>query len=71
MLFSGIVGILSLGVRIVCSFAFKPAFGRSVIAYAEAFSWIFLLLVYSLYFFLQSRKERLADLDIRPEKASR
>lgn len=67
MLFSGIVGILSLGVRIVCSFTFKPVLGRSVIAYAEAFSWIFMLIVYSMYFFLQNRKERLADLDIHSE----
>lgn len=67
MLFSGIVGILSLGVRIVCSFTFKPVLGRSVIAYAEAFSWIFMLIVYSMYFLLQNRKERLADLDIHSE----
>ena len=45
MLFSGIAGILSLGVRILCSYAFKPVFGNMVVAYAEAFSWIFLLAV--------------------------
>ena len=42
MVFSGAAGILSLLVWILCSYAFKPAFGNMVVAYAEAFSWIFL-----------------------------
>lgn len=43
MLFSGAAGIASLLVRIVCSYGFRDIFGNMVVAYAEAFSWIFLL----------------------------
>lgn len=46
MVFSGAAGILSLLVRIVCSYAFRPVFQNMVVAYAEAFSWIFLILMY-------------------------
>ncbi|WP_243661469.1 MATE family efflux transporter [Miniphocaeibacter halophilus] len=59
MLFSGIVGILSLLVRIVCSYAFKPVFNNMVVAYAEAFSWIFLLTVFLLRLYQKNRKEKL------------
>lgn len=45
MLFSGIAGILSFCVRILCSHIFVPVFHSMVIACAEAFSWIFLLLI--------------------------
>lgn len=48
MLFSGVTGIASLAVRIVSSYAFAGIFGNMVIAYAEAFAWIFLLIVYSI-----------------------
>jgi putative MATE family efflux protein len=48
MLFSGIAGICSLGVRIVCSYLFEGVFDNMVIAYAEAFSWIFLLFVFAM-----------------------
>ena len=43
MLFSGAAGILSLVVRIACSYALRPVFGNMVVAYAEAISWVFLL----------------------------
>lgn len=59
MLFSGIIGILSLLVRIVCSYAFKPVFNNMVVAYAEAFSWIFLLVVFILRLYQKNRKEKL------------
>lgn len=48
MIFSGITGILSLGVRILCSYAFRPVFDNMVVAYAEAFSWFFLLALFLL-----------------------
>ncbi len=51
MLFSGIIGTCSLGVRIVCSYAFEGVFNNMVIAYAEAFSWVFLLIVFSLRYY--------------------
>ena len=57
MLFSGIAGILSLGVRILCSYAFKPVFGNMVVAYAEAFSWIFLLAVLLLRYVVKTRRK--------------
>ncbi len=46
MLFSGIAGIAALGVRIAASYAFADTFGNRVIGYAEAFSWVVLLLLY-------------------------
>ena len=36
-------GIAALLVRIACSYGFRGLFGNMVVAYAEAFSWIFLL----------------------------
>lgn len=48
VVFSGVVGILALGVRIVLSYALLGIFDRMVIAYAEAFSWCFMLLLYAL-----------------------
>lgn len=58
MVFSGAAGILSLGVRIICSYAFKPVFGNMVVAYAEGFSWIFMLALFAGRYFFRSRKER-------------
>ena len=57
MVFSGITGILSLGVRIACSYAFRPVFGNMVVAYAEAFSWFFLLLLFFLRYVWRQRKQ--------------
>ena len=48
MLFSGILGISSLAVRIACSYIFRGVFGNMVIAYAEIFAWLFMLAVYTL-----------------------
>lgn len=56
MVFSGVAGILSLIVRIVCSYGFKPIFGNMVVAYAEAFSWIFLLALYAFRLMWKKRK---------------
>lgn len=46
VLYSGCAGIASLISRIVASYAWKNIFGNMVIAYAEIFSWIFMLLLY-------------------------
>lgn len=46
LLFSGIAGICSLGIRILCSYLFVDIWENMVIAYAEAFSWVFLLIVF-------------------------
>lgn len=55
MVFSGAVGICSLGVRIACSYLFAGIFGNMVIAYAEAFSWIFMLAVFAVRYFCKMR----------------
>ena len=47
LLFSSVVGICSLVVRIACSYAFADLWGNMVVAYADAFSWIFLVVVYA------------------------
>lgn len=46
MLFSGIAGIIALGVRIGASYTGAGFFGNMIIAYAEAFSWLVLLCIY-------------------------
>ena len=43
LVYSGIMGILGLGVRLLCSYCFEGLWGNMVIAYAEVFSWVFLL----------------------------
>ena len=48
MVFSGAAGLLSLLVRILCSYGFRPVFGNLVVAYAEAFAWVFLLSLFLL-----------------------
>lgn len=58
--FTSVFSVLSLGVRILLSYRLKPVFGNMVIAYAEAFSWCFLLLPYGgmvLYLEWKRRKE--------------
>lgn len=56
LLFSGAVGIISLGVRIICSYAFVGIWGNMVVAYAEAFSWIFMLIVFLCRYFCRRNK---------------
>lgn len=55
MLFSGAIGISSLGVRILCSYLFAGLWGNLVIAYAEAISWVFLLVVFWLRYRIKQR----------------
>ena len=58
MLFSVAAGVLSLLVRIACSYGFRPVFGNMVVAYAEAFSWIFLLAMFFLRYVFRQRKPK-------------
>ena len=58
MLFSGIAGIASLGVRIAASYVFTKEFGNMVIAYAEAFSWVVLLALYIIRFYVKKKESR-------------
>lgn len=55
MAFSGAAGIAALLVRIAASYALAGVFGRMVIAYAEAISWLVLLGLYLLRYAWRSR----------------
>lgn len=46
--YSSFAGIVSLIFRIILSYALADVFGNMVIAYAEAFSWLLLLVMYLL-----------------------
>ena len=58
--YSGTCGILTLGVRIACSYLLVGVFDNMVIAYAEGFSWIFQVLFLSAGVLLL-RKSRISD----------
>ena len=61
VLFSGVTGILSLGVRIALSYALIGVFDNMVIAYAEAFAWCFTLLLYAIRFGSRTRNPLARD----------
>lgn len=44
VIFSGMASVLTLGVRILLSYGLRGWYGTGIIAYAEVFSWLFLLL---------------------------
>ena len=46
MVFSGLAGVAALVVRLIASYVLAGVLGRMVIAYAEALSWLALLLLY-------------------------
>lgn len=57
VLFSGIIAILGLGIRISLSYLLLPWFDNMVIAYAEVFAWCFQMIVYVFYaVFVQNRR---------------
>lgn len=58
MAFSGAAGIAALLVRIAGSYALAGVFGRMVIAYAEAISWLVLLGLYLLRYAWKSRADK-------------
>ena len=57
MLFSGIAGIASLIVRIAASYIFADRFGNMVIGFAEAFSWVILLIIYIIRFYVKTDRK--------------
>lgn len=57
LLFSGAAGIAALLVRIAASYAFAHRFGNMVIGYAEAFSWVALLLMLACRAFVRMKKQ--------------
>lgn len=56
LMFSGVIGVCSLGVRILCSYLFCEIWGNMVVAYAEAISWIFLLSAFALRYWTRKRR---------------
>ena len=62
VVFSSIAGMVSLCVRIAASYAMAGLFGNMVIAYAEAFSWIVLLILYLLRLMSRRRQRQSAGL---------
>ena len=56
MTFSGAAGIFSLLVRIAASYGLAGIFGTMIIAYAEAFSWAALLVLYLVRFYHKTRR---------------
>lgn len=48
VVFSGAISIASLAVRIVLSYALRDVYGNMVIAWAEAYAWCFMLIIYLL-----------------------
>ena len=56
--YSSITGILSLLSRIILSYACVSFLGDRIIAYAEAFSWVFLLLLYIFRLIWKYRQEK-------------
>lgn len=48
VLFSGLIGIAMLAVRIILSYALAGFYGNMVIAWAEAYAWCFMLALYVL-----------------------
>lgn len=55
LLFSGASGITALIVRIASSYLFVSYFDNMVIAYAEAFSWMVLLMLYLIRFLVRQK----------------
>ena len=57
VVFSGAIGIASLAVRIALSYALRGVYGNMVIAWAEAYSWCFMLVMYIIRVYLRSKKK--------------
>jgi len=58
VMITGMIGIGAMALRIVLSYVLKPVFGNMVIAYAEAFSWCFMLIMYLGLFVYKSSFDR-------------
>lgn len=68
MVFSSVAGVSSLIVRIAASYLFVHVFASNIIAIAEGFSWIILLVIYiTRYWKTESRKRRKVKLVRRQE----
>ena len=59
LMYSSIIGITALAVRIINSYALKDVFGNMVIAYAEGFSWTLLLILFICRISVKRRHQNL------------
>ncbi len=57
VVFSGAIGIASLAVRIALSYALRGVYGNMVIAWAEAYAWCFMLVMYLIRLRMRSKKK--------------
>ena len=57
VVFSGAIGIASLAVRIALSYALRGFYGNMVIAWAEAYAWCFMLVIYLIRLRMRSKKK--------------
>ena len=55
VLFSSVMGLAALGLRIVLSYSFAPV-GNMIIAYAEGISWCAMLLLFAVRFLWKYRR---------------
>jgi len=58
VVFSGVIGIASLAVRIMLSYALRGVYGNMVIAWAEAYAWCFMLVMYLLRLYLRNKQQK-------------
>ena len=56
VVYSSIIGVSALGIRIICSYLLKGVFDNMVIAYAEGISWAVLLMLFVLRIAIKNRK---------------
>ena len=59
LMYSSIIGITALAVRIINSYALKGVFGNMVIAYAEGISWTLLLILFVFRIAVKRRHQNL------------
>lgn len=57
VVFSGAIGIASLAVRIALSYVLRSVYGNMVIAWAEAYAWCFMLMMYLIRLRMRSKKK--------------
>ncbi|MBE6887472.1 MAG: MATE family efflux transporter [Ruminococcaceae bacterium] len=59
VVYSSIIGVTALVVRIICSYALKGVFDNMVIAYAEGISWALLMALFIARIAVKSKQEKL------------
>lgn len=58
VVFSGVIAISSLALRIALSYLLRDVYGNMVIAWAEAYAWCFMLAMYLLRVWIKNKKKR-------------